>query len=351
MDDRPILFLSYSGVLGGAERVLLDCATRLARPAVVACPDGPLAVSARSAGLSVDPIPDRSLRLRGRRAAAARGLAGLARDAARLTRRHEPAALAAWSARAALAAAAAPLAGTPWLAVHHDLLRGAGVARAVRLASRRADGVVATSHAVARDLRGGGTTILHPGVDLSAWRPLPAADGPPRALVLGALVPWKRADLALEIAARIPELRLELAGAPLPGDADGYVAALHERARQPDLDGRVTFAGALPEPRPALRRARVLLHCADAEPFGLALLEALACARPVAAPAAAGPLEIVEHGAGRLYPPGDAEAGAEAVRALLADATAPRAARSRAERFPVEASAARLEQAIEAIAR
>ena len=284
-------------------------------------------------------------------------------DAARLARRRRPAALVAWSARAVLAAAASPLAGTPWLAVHHDLLPGRGVGAAVRAASRRADGVVAASHAVARELRvppavgeppaggGGGVTILHPGVDLEAWRVLPPADGPPRALVLGALVPWKRPDLALEIAARVPGLELELAGAPLPGDGTALEAGLRRRAVQGDLAGRVTFSGVLADPREALARAHLLLHCADAEPFGMALLEALACGRPVAAPAAAGPLEIVEEDAGRLYAPGDPAAGAEAVQALLADPPTPAAARARAERFPVEASAARLTAAVEAIAR
>ena len=52
----------------------------------------------------------------------------------------------------------------------------------------------------------------------------------------------------------------------------------------------------------------MLLHCADDEPYGLALVEALAAGRPVVAPAAGGPLEIVADGAGRLYPPGDADA-------------------------------------------
>src|SRR5918997_5879689 len=53
MGGPPILFLSFSGVLGGAERVLLDCATRLGRPALVACPEGELAAAARTAGLAV----------------------------------------------------------------------------------------------------------------------------------------------------------------------------------------------------------------------------------------------------------------------------------------------------------
>ena len=43
VSDEPMLFAAYAGVLGGAERVLLDCVTRLDRPLRVACPPGPLA--------------------------------------------------------------------------------------------------------------------------------------------------------------------------------------------------------------------------------------------------------------------------------------------------------------------
>ncbi len=158
-------------------------------------------------------------------------------------------------------------------------------------------------------------------------------------------MPWKRADLALEIAARIPELRLTIAGAPMPGDDPAYVEGLNRRAAAPDLAGRVSLPGAV-DARRALAGAHLLLHCADAEPFGMALLEALASGRPVVAPAAAGPLEIVGDRRA-LYPPGDAAAGADAVRAILADPGAPR---ERAEAFPVEASAARFAAAVEAVA-
>ena len=345
-----MLFLSYSGVLGGAERVLLDCATRLERRAVLACPEGPLAEAARADGLEVVPLAYRPMRMRGARVTAALALATLAREARRAARRHEPAVLAAWNARTVLACAATGT-GTPVLAVHHELLPSAGVAAAVRLATRRAEHVVATSHAVARDLRAPTATVLHPGVDLARFTPRPAPPpDPPRALVLGALVRWKRVELALEVAARVPELQLTVAGAALPGDSDEYAAELRRRAAAPNLNGRVTFAGALEDPRPALADAHVLLHCADAEPYGMVLVEALACGRPVVAPAAAGPLEIVAAGAGRLYPPGDAEAGARALREALADPAAPHAARERAERFGVDASAARFAAAVEAVA-
>jgi len=360
MGVRPLLFVSYSGVLGGAERILLDGATRLGEPVVLVCPDGPLAAQAHAAGLLVEPTPPRPLRLRAGPAAAARhaaGLAGLARDTARASRRHAPRAVIAWGARAILASALRR-GGPPLLAVHNDLIGGGPVAAAVRRTTARADRVAALSHAIAADVaraparprepdpaRAGEIAVLHPGVDLDAWHPAPVPDGPSVALVLGALVPWKRPELALEVAARVPRLRLELAGEAIPGDDPAYAHGLRRRAEA--LGGRVRFLGRVEDPRPALARARLLLHCADAEPYGLALVEALAAARPVVAPAAGGPLEIVGDGAGRLYPPGDAGAAAGAVEAVLDDDAAAAAARARAEAcFDVRDSARRLREAL-----
>ena len=337
MGVSPTLIVSYSGVLGGAERVLLDCATRLDRPVLVACPEGELAAALRAAGLAHVRLRERPLRLG---VAHARGIGALAREVAALSRRDTPGAIVAWGARAVLAAA--PLRRRPpLLAVHHDLLERRGVAAAVRWATRRADGVAASSHAIADAVGAPHATILHPGVDLERFAPAAPPDGAPHALVLGALVPWKRPDLALEVAARVPDLRLELAGAPIPGDADAFARSLEARAAAPDLAGRVAFLGRVDDPRPALARAHCLLHCSDAEPWGLALVEALASGRPVIAADAGGPREIVAGGAGRLFPPGDAAAAADALQAVLGDPQAPAAARARAEQFPVEASAAR----------
>jgi glycosyltransferase involved in cell wall biosynthesis len=357
----PILFASYSGLLGGAERVLLDCATRLPRPAVVACPEGPLAEAVRAAGLRHVEIAGGTLRLRAPAPsardmeaaaggddvigalsttsalqaafAAARHAAALARatwSVGGLVHRHRPDALVAWGSRAVLATAAIPR-RPPTVAVLHDIHRGT-VRTAVRTAAKRADGIVAASDAVADGLD---AVILHPGVDLRAFTPSPLPEGPPKALYLGALVGWKRPDLAIEIARRMPELELTLAGEPL--EADLVL----------DPAPNVTLAGHV-DAREALARAHVLLHCADEEPWGLALVEALACGRPVVAPAAGGPLEIVKEGAGRLYPPGDADAAVAALREVLADPEAPGAARRRAEAFDVDASAARMAAAIDA---
>jgi glycosyltransferase involved in cell wall biosynthesis len=355
MSGARLLIVSYSGLLGGAERVLLDCATRLPQgsdrePVVVACPDGPLAAALRAAGLAHVRLPDRPLRLRGARVAHARALGALAREIAALSGRGRPQVLVAWGARAVLAAALVPRdSRPPLLAVHHDLVASRAVAALVRAATRRADAVVAASEAIARAVSPR-ATVLHPGVDLDAFTPAPLPDPePPRALMLCALVEWKRPDLALEVAARVPGLQLEIAGAPIGGD-DGIVRALERRANAADLAGRVTFLGAVDDPRPALARAHVLLHAADAEPYGLALVEALAAGRPVVAADAAGPREIVADGAGRLFTPGDPDAGAAALRDVLADPRAPAAARARAERrFSADESAGRFAAAVEAL--
>ena len=55
------LFVTYSGVLGGAERVLLDCASALEGESCLACPEGALAKAARAPGLRVFTLPVRRL--------------------------------------------------------------------------------------------------------------------------------------------------------------------------------------------------------------------------------------------------------------------------------------------------
>jgi len=348
-----VLAVAASGALGGAERVLVEWLAAVEAPVVLACPPGPPADAAVAAGITVVTIPRRPLRRRGRTARAAADIAALGRDVARLARRHRPALVVASGQRPLLAAASAPLAGARMLALLHDLPPGpAPLDAALRAATTRAAAIVATSGAIARAADPAGrrlarTHVVHPGVDLERWAAVPPPAGTSRALVLGALVPWKRADLALEVATRLPGLMLDFAGASLPGDAPGYTETLFERANRPDLAQRVRFLGGRDDPRPALAQADLLLHCADREPFGLALVEALAAGRPVVAAAAGGPLELVTPACGRLFPPGDAAAAAAAVTALLSDPPAPEAIRARAAEFDGRAAARRFAAIVE----
>jgi glycosyltransferase involved in cell wall biosynthesis len=257
--------------------------------------------------------------------------------------------------RALLSSAAAlrGLRGRPPLVFHHnDFLPGGPAGSAVRRAARRADRVVCLSRAIAADLDlGGSAEVLNAGVDLGRFTPGPPPAAGHEVLTLGAIVGWKRPDLALETVARVPEVRLRLAGEPLDAAGQRLLDLLRERAGEPDLEGRVEFCGRLEDPSEALRSASCLLHCSDAEPYGLALVEALACGLPVVAPASGGPAEIVDDSCGALFPPGDADAAADALRSVLDQPALRTGARRRAEeRYDVERSHRRFHKLIEELA-
>jgi N-acetylglucosaminyl-diphospho-decaprenol L-rhamnosyltransferase len=368
----PALIVSYTSHPGGAERILADHATAIGDDAIVACPGGWLADELRARGLRVFPLRERSIELRGRRVAAALGLAAHAREVRALVEALRPSTLVAWGMRAGLGCARALArleVERPRFAFQHvDLLPGAVVARAVRAAAARADLVLALSDAIAHDLDPGGrlgVRVIRPGVDLERFSP-PATPVTPDApaLFLGALAGWKRPELAVE-AARLAGVDLVVAGAPLddagrrleerlraaardePDAATGEPpaaarpdAATREppAAARPDAAARrhprVTLAGRLADPAAALRQASLLLHTADREPYGMALVEALACGVPVVAPASGGPREIVDDSCARLFRPGDPRAAAAAIEAAHQQRDAlSAAARARAERL------------------
>ncbi len=121
--------------------------------------------------------------------------------------------------------------------------------------------------------------------------------------------------------------------------------------RRPDLDGRVELRGRVEDPRPVLEGASVLLHCADREPFGIAMIEALAAGVPVVAPASGGPTEIVTKACGRLYPPGAAAAAAQGLRECLGRPEMRAAARARAAAFDAAATREGWREAVGALRR
>jgi glycosyltransferase involved in cell wall biosynthesis len=341
-----VLFVSYSSVLGGAERILLDVARGLEPCPTIACPPGPLAEAARATVPEVLTLKPRPLALRDGlrgRTTAAIAIAGLALEVRSAVRRTKPAILVAWNMRALLACAPAltGMRDRPGLVfAHNDLLPGPAIGRAVRAAARRADLIVCLSEAIARDFgESRPVEVVRAGVDLARFSP-PAEEAPDApVLVLGAIESWKRPELALAIAARLPGVKVRVAGEPISAGGAALLARMERRAFEPDLRGRAELCGRIEDPAIALRDAAALLHCADREPYGLALVEALACGLPVVAPAAGGPVEIVG-AAGRLFPPGDAAAGAAALLDVVDPANRPKfsaAARRRAEEhFDVE---------------
>lgn len=337
------LFVSYTAVLGGAERLLLDRAAALEGPVMLACPDGPLAAASRSGGLEVITLSEHRAELRGSardRLGAPLRLAALRGEVRRAVAGTRPACVVASSMRGQLVAAGA-LAGMkcapPLIFCHNDLLPSRGVASAVRGAASRAQRVVALSQAIADDLDPTArmaVEVIPPGVDLERFAATPVPGGPPRVLVLGAIVGWKRPDMAIEVselaARELDGLTLRLAGAPLGRAGQELWTELQRHAA---ATGFVHLEGPVADVPGALADSTCLLHCADREPFGVALTEALACGRPVVAPRAGGPAEIVNESCGALYQPGDPAAGARAlVHAVRNAAALAGPARERAER-------------------
>ena len=99
-------------------------------------------------------------------------------------------------------------------------------------------------------------------------------------------------------------------------------AALAQRLADLGLAETVTLTGFRPDPLDFIAAAEVFVLPSPAEPFGLAILEAMALGRPVVAMDGGGPREIVVEGeTGRLVAPGDPAALATALTALLRDAT------------------------------
>ena len=155
----------------------------------------------------------------------------------------------------------------------------------------RVDRYVANSHYVAgRILRyyNRGSTVVYPPVDTAFYRPDPARSPEPFFLVVSALVPYKRLEVAIGACAEI--------GAPLTivgkGPEEPRLRRLADGA-----GAAVTFAGWLEDARirELYQRCQAVLM-PGVEDFGMVPVEAQACGRPVVALAEGGAVESVVDG-------------------------------------------------------
>jgi glycosyltransferase involved in cell wall biosynthesis len=181
----------------------------------------------------------------------------------------------------------------------------AGLARWDRDTASRVDRYVAISHYVAGRIGryyNREASVVYPPVDTAFFHPDSAA--PDRyALVVSALVPYKRIEIAIEACAR--------AGMPLTIVGTGPERAALERRAAPGT----TFLGHVSDDdlRALYRRAALILLPGE-EDFGIVPLEAQACGRPVVALGRGGARETVVSGeTGLLVDEPSAEAFADAV--------------------------------------
>jgi len=153
----------------------------------------------------------------------------------------------------------------------------------------RADRYVAISHYVAGRIRryyNRDATVVYPPVDTTFFTPATQSNGSHTyALVVSALVPYKRLEIAIEGA--------RLAGVPLKIVGDGPDRGRLQRA----ADSNTTFLGRLSDDqiRDLYRHAAVTLLPGE-EDFGIVPVEAQACGRPVVALGRGGATETVVDG-------------------------------------------------------
>lgn len=202
--------------------------------------------------------------------------------------------------------------------------------RSIELLLKASDLIVAPSNAYQQDVAGvfpkliGRMVCIHNGVDLGELKSLPrtrtSPKGTPYVLCVAMHNEKKGIDVLLRAFAHLqharPDLRLVLAGdGPLRQQLEDLAASLNVR-------GKVEFRGRQTRSQVGelLRGCEVFVLPSRSEPFGIVLIEAMACGKPVVATTAGGIPEIVENGKnGLLVQPDDPQALAAALIKVLSD--------------------------------
>lgn len=170
----------------------------------------------------------------------------------------------------------------------------------------------------------GRAVLLPPGVDVTTFSPAPDHQRRDSTVLYVGRIDrtWqlKGLDVLFQsmalLRSEVPEVRLNMVGA---GDA---VPLLQRLARQLGIDDIVRWNGVLHDQALAeeYRRAGVVVlpSTADCESFGMVLIEAMACGRPVVGSNVGGiPFVIRPKIEGLLVPPGEPKALADACRSIL----------------------------------
>jgi len=329
--DIRVLFVSHCGILGGAERSLLELMQTLpdhgVRP-MLACPaPSALAHRAGAAGIQVLPLPLRPIQ----RQAGTRHLLGLASSLALVTgrfakllrRRHIQLVHANTTIAQIWVGLATRLARVPCIWHWRDFH---GTRWLDRILLRTASACVAVSHASYRfaEERIGHTlplSLIYNGVQdhsesvlwgqPNRWRREMGIGGDQ---ILVALVgqPIRRKGHEVFIhafanAIRLqPNLRAIAVCQAFDPDSREYVQHLHQLAHDLGCANHVVYVGASEDVPALLRESDMIVVPSLREPFGRVAVEAMLAERPVIASNVDGLSEIVLDGeTGILVPPGD----------------------------------------------
>jgi glycosyltransferase involved in cell wall biosynthesis len=169
---------------------------------------------------------------------------------------------------------------------------------------------------------------------------------------LGAVAPHKNVALAVRAVAALPEPRPPLVWIGNTS-VSGYAAEMRALATELGVDLRISEMVTEAELVETLGKAAVMLYTSRLEPFGLAPLEANACATPVVAVAEGGVRETIVDGVNGILCDADPAELAAGLQRLLSNPTLARemgeAARKRVEeRWALESAIDRLDERLTA---
>jgi glycosyltransferase involved in cell wall biosynthesis len=226
-----------------------------------------------------------------------------------------------------------------------------GVGAATRAVVRRASSVICVSDYLRRELvaripeAGSKTEVISAGVDLDRFAPRDADEA--RAMV-GWTEEGPRFLCVGSLDARKNVVRLADAFATV---GPGSLVFVGDGPLRAELEGRpgVRLTGRIGHDRVPdwIAASDVVCQPSLVEPFGIALLEAMASARSVVATDVGGPPEFVTPEAGVLVDPTSVEPIADGLRAVAAFPTPNLAARQAAEPYDVRREARRVADVLE----
>ena len=339
--------------VGGVERGTVDVAAGLVRAgwrAVVASSGGAMAEQIRRAGgVHVElPLARKTPWALWRNA---RALGELVREH-RVDIVHARSRAPAWSARAA-----ARRRGVPFVTTFHGVYGSAGRAkRAYNSVMAKGDAVIAVSDFVGRHVAETyhvppeRLRVIHRGIDTEYFDPKAVSDsrvidlarqwrlpdGWPVVMLPGRPARWKGHGTLIDAAALLGrrDLCILLVGADQGRDKSRYRRELEARIAAAGLQGIFRLTRSCRDMPVAYMLADLVVSSStEPEAFGRVAVEAQAMGRPVVATDHGGSRETVIDGeTGRLVPPDDPGALADAIRSLLALAPGERSAMSRRAR-------------------
>jgi glycosyltransferase involved in cell wall biosynthesis len=363
---KTLLFISPVGIIGGGERVLLTlmAAIKTADPSLelhlLLGSSGPLIAAAEGLGVTVHvlTLPDRFLKLgdSGLKQQRWRAYAHLALQVLQGLRELQqyrsqllttiqaiqPDVIHSNGIKTHLLTGIVPLKNIPVVWHLHDFYSTRPlIAKILRFFSAKASVGIAISKAVAADSRqvlpALPISVIYNAVDTDRFTPQPA---PPRESettqfetikigLIATFARWKGHDLFLQAAAKVlaqsanPHLRFWIIGGAIYETQGSQFSEteLRTMAESLKIADQVEFLGFQTDVKAMYQQLDIVVHASSQpEPFGMTIIEAMSCGKPVIVSQAGGAAELFTHELDALgFQLGDVEALATAIQRLISD--------------------------------